>query len=86
MKKYETLAEAHINGASNHRVITHGNGHSYVQVHGDLYGHLATVQRVANVEGWTPYTDAHGVLHIPTYAYDRVVVAGLGCMAPVEIA
>src|SRR5574343_922334 len=76
--RYPTLLAWHLKHSL--QVMTYGTGHSYVIVPEgeDLGGHLDTVIRCAGVPGWQPIHEP-GRLLIPTYAYDRVVVAGLGC-------
>jgi len=62
-----------------YRVRTDGTGRSWVEVPpgDDLGGHLDTVRRCAVVDSWGCGKAEHGITLIPTYAYDRVVVAGL---------
>lgn len=76
-----TLAELHIAGKTNYRVMTDGTGRSYIVAPlGDqIHGHLPKLLKLANVAGWTPLV-VSGKQWIPTYAYDRLVVAGLGCI------
>lgn len=65
-----------------HAIETHANGRSYVVVpyEDDLGGHLETVKHCANVSDWGIIDKPlQKVLLVPTYAYDRVVVAGLSC-------
>lgn len=76
--KYDTLLEYHMD--HDHRVTTDGSGHSWVVVQSgcNLGGHLETVIRCAKAPGWgVVHLEATGETLIPTYAYDRVVVAGL---------
>lgn len=85
--KYETLLALHMDPAHrSYRVTTDGTGRSWVEVpNGDtLGGHLETVIRMATVDDW-PVIDrpTQHMRLIPTYAYDRVVVAGLRCSAPI---
>lgn len=80
----DTLLDLHM--TRDYRVITDGTGKSWVEIPmGDnLGGHLDTVRRKCTVQDWQPIEQpAKNLLLIPTYAYDRVVVAGLRCSAPV---
>lgn len=82
--KYETLLALHME--RDYRVTTDGTGKSWVEVpYGDdLSGHLDTVKRCSRIAGWEVIDrPAHRLTLVPTYAYDRVVVAGLRCSAPV---
>lgn len=85
--KYETLLSLHMDPAHRgYRVTTDGTGKSWVEVpHGDnLGGHIDTVKRLCRVEGWGIIDrPTQGKTLVPTYAYDRVVVAGLRCSSPV---
>lgn len=83
--KYDTLLSYHMDHGQSLRVIRDAN-HSWVEVKkgNDLGGHLAVVIRSANIEGWGVIDrEVSGVLLVPTYAYDRVVVAGLRCAADI---
>jgi hypothetical protein len=73
-----TLLEYHIQHGL--KVITYGPGRSYVVVPkgDDLWGNLETVLRCSAADDWTPIEEDEYTL-VPTYAYDRVVVAGLRC-------
>lgn len=81
--KYATLLAWHQEHSL--KVLAYGSGHSYVVVPDgeDLGGHLETVLRLATVPGWVPIKEPGRTL-VPTYAYDRVVVAGLGCRIDTE--
>ena len=86
--KYNTLIDMHMDPAhKGYRVTTDGTGKSWLEVPtGDtLGGHIDTVLKVAKVGGWQVIASpTKNVLLIPTYAYDRVVVAGLRCSAPLS--
>lgn len=72
------LLEFHIQNSL--PVVSYSGGKSYVAVPrgNDLWGNLSTVLRCATVDGWG-VIKKDDVILIPTYAYDRVVVAGLRC-------
>lgn len=73
-----TLLEYHMQNSL--PVVTYAGGKSYVIVpkDDDLWGNLETVLKCATVDGWE-VIEKNDVILIPTYAYDRVVVAGLRC-------
>jgi hypothetical protein len=81
MKHNNTLYEYHMK--YDLRVRTDGTGKSWVEVPdgNDLGGHLSTVERCATVHGW-PVIRRNGLRLVPTYAYDRVVVAGVRFSLP----
>jgi hypothetical protein len=72
-----TLAEYHMN--HNLQVVSLG-GKSYVKVPAgdDLWGNIDVVKKCATVMSWPVLEDESQIL-VPTYAYDRVVVASLWC-------
>ena len=77
--RYPTLLAWHM--VHSLRVETYGTGRSYVVVpDGEtMGGHLETVKKCVTVDDWGVIDDRlHKRLLIPIYAYDRVVVAGLG--------
>lgn len=76
MVKTKTLMEWH---AENHlEVVALDGGKNYyvVPVGEDMGGHLDGVMNHANVENWK-VIEKEGKLFIPTYAYDRILVATL---------
>ena len=82
--KYDTLLAWHME--HDLPVETYGTGHSYVVVPDgeDLGGQIGAVLSCAICREWGVITDMRRhVRLIPTYAYDRVVIAGLRCAAEV---
>lgn len=77
-EEFPTLASWHMKHSL--KVTTTGTGRSYVVVpYGeDLSGHMETVKQLCTIPGWTVHFNSKHLL-VPTYAYDRVVVAGLRC-------
>lgn len=80
-----SLAELHVAGQTNYRVITDGAGLSFLEVGaGDnIGGYKDKILKLCTVATWQPF-ERGGKQYIPTYAYDRLVVAGLGCLVEAE--
>lgn len=75
----QLLIQVHLERS--YRVSTWAHGRSYVEIPtGDTAGgNLAQLLRLSTVEGWRSSITADGRRWlIPTYVWDRLVVAGLG--------
>jgi len=82
MAKKKSLLEWNV-GKHLEVVTAEGGRNYYVVPEGeDMGGHLESIKAHANVEGWG-VMERDGDLLIPTYAYDRILVATLPGSSPV---